>query len=91
MIEKKFINKTMELSDLKSDRARKIITELNDLIKSLKDKELKISSWFGKFSSQRVPMTTHLEHCFKRSSRTMLFLHCSAQQSTVLPLLGGFL
>lgn len=49
MPEKKIINKTMELSDLKSDKARKIITELNDLIKTLKDKELKISSWYGCF------------------------------------------
>jgi 2-polyprenyl-3-methyl-5-hydroxy-6-metoxy-1,4-benzoquinol methylase len=49
MVEKRIINKTMELSDLKSTRAKKIITELNDLIKTLKEKELKISSWYGRF------------------------------------------
>ena len=45
----KIINKTMQRSDLKSDRAGKIIAELNDLIKALQDKELKISSWYGIF------------------------------------------
>lgn len=49
MVETKIINKTMELSDLKSERARNIITELNELIKALKDKKLKISSWWGCF------------------------------------------
>lgn len=39
----------MDLSDLKSAKAREIITELKKLIKSLKDKELKISSWYGRF------------------------------------------
>jgi hypothetical protein len=49
MFEKRIINKTMELSDLKFAKAREIITELNDLIRVLKDKELKISSWYGSF------------------------------------------
>jgi 2-polyprenyl-3-methyl-5-hydroxy-6-metoxy-1,4-benzoquinol methylase len=45
----KVINKTMEPSDLESDRAREIIAELNDLIIELKRKNLKISSWYGNF------------------------------------------
>lgn len=43
------INKTMELSDLESDRAGNIIVELNDLIRELKKNNLKISSWYGNF------------------------------------------
>lgn len=49
MPEEKIINKTMELSDLKSDRSREITAELGDLIKNLKDRGLKISSWYGRF------------------------------------------
>jgi 2-polyprenyl-3-methyl-5-hydroxy-6-metoxy-1,4-benzoquinol methylase len=49
MAEETIINKTMELSDLESDGARKIIAELNDLITDLKNRELKISSWHGSF------------------------------------------
>ncbi len=45
----KTINKTMELADLKSDRAREIIVELGDLIRKLRDKGLRISSWYGLF------------------------------------------
>lgn len=43
------INKTMELSDLKSDRSREIVVELGDLIQKLRDKGLSISSWYGCF------------------------------------------
>ena len=39
----------MERSDLESDQARAIIAELDDLITYLHRKELKISSWYGKF------------------------------------------
>jgi 2-polyprenyl-3-methyl-5-hydroxy-6-metoxy-1,4-benzoquinol methylase len=49
MINERIINKTMDLSDLESDRARSIIMELNDLISDFKKKGLKISSWYGKF------------------------------------------
>lgn len=49
MVNKGIINKTMELSDLESDRARNIIMELNDLIGDLKKNNLKISSWYGNF------------------------------------------
>jgi hypothetical protein len=41
------INKTMELSDLTSDRAREIIVELGALIQELRNKDLGISSWYG--------------------------------------------
>lgn len=49
------INKTMELSDLDSDKSIKIIEELNNLVKGLYNKGLKISSWQGRFdlSGQR--------------------------------------
>jgi len=39
----------MAIDDLKSDAARIIIQELNELILKLKDKDLKISSWYGCF------------------------------------------
>lgn len=47
MASEKTINKTMELSDLDSEGAKKIVAELNDLIIDLKKKQLKISSWYG--------------------------------------------
>jgi len=43
------INKTMELSDLDSAGSRDIIVELGDLIKKLRNKGLRISSWYGRF------------------------------------------
>jgi hypothetical protein len=49
MSKEKTINKTMELSDLESNRSREIIAELGDLIKNLKERGLKISSWYGLF------------------------------------------
>lgn len=49
MIEDTIINRTMEPSDLKPAEAGEIIRELNDLIEVLKNKELKISSWYGSF------------------------------------------
>src|ERR1043166_4589492 len=49
MAPERTINKTMERSDLESDQARAIIAELDDLITYLHRKELKISSWYGKF------------------------------------------
>lgn len=39
----------MELSDLRSARAKEVIRETNETIEVLKDKELKISSWYGNF------------------------------------------
>jgi len=45
----KIINKTMEVSDLESDRSREIIVELGELIQELRDKGLSISSWYGCF------------------------------------------
>jgi protein-L-isoaspartate O-methyltransferase len=45
----RIINKTMELSDLKSDKAKEIIIELGELIQKLRDKGLRISSWYGRF------------------------------------------
>lgn len=43
------INKTMDLNDLKSPEALKVVDELNSLIQDLKRNELKISSWYGRF------------------------------------------
>ena len=45
----RIINKTMELSDLKSDKAKEIIVELGELIQKLRNKGLNISSWYGRF------------------------------------------
>jgi len=45
----RIINKTMELSDLSSETAKRIISELNELVLSLRKKGLKISSWYGSF------------------------------------------
>jgi len=39
----------MDIDDLKSDAAKIIIQELNELILKIKDKNLKISSWYGCF------------------------------------------
>jgi len=50
MIESNVINKTMDVEDLKSEDAQKILTELNTLINKLKEQELKISSWYGNFN-----------------------------------------
>jgi len=43
------INKTMDFDDLKSYRARQIVNDLNGLIKQLKERDLKLSSWYGAF------------------------------------------
>jgi len=51
----KIINKTIDLEDLKSKEAVAIINELNSLIKEVKPRNLKISSWFGKFDSSGDP------------------------------------
>lgn len=45
----KIINKTMDLEDLESYKALIIIEELNNLVKMLRTKNLKISSWYGIF------------------------------------------
>lgn len=43
------INKTMDSDDLMTLEAKEIINELNELILNVKNKGLKISSWFGMF------------------------------------------
>ncbi len=43
------INKTMDVEDLSSEQALVIVGELNSLIEKLKAKNLKISSWYGRF------------------------------------------
>src|SRR3990172_11590884 len=48
MYKNKIINKTMDLEDLKSEEAEAIIENLNNLIKQLREKGLKTSSWYGK-------------------------------------------
>lgn len=47
--ENKVINKTMDFNDLFSAKAKEVIRELNQLIVAMKDRKLKISSWFGGF------------------------------------------
>jgi len=44
-----YINKTMDREDLSNASAKKIIDELNSLIIRLKNENLKISSWYGRF------------------------------------------
>ena len=39
----------MEIFDLRTNFAKKTISEQNDLILTLKKRELKISSWYGAF------------------------------------------
>jgi len=51
----KIINKTMDFDDLKSDEALAIVNELNNLIKKLRAKNLKISSWYGRFDLTGEP------------------------------------
>ena len=43
------INKTMERSDLESEKAITIIAELNNLVRYLKRVNLRTSSWYGSF------------------------------------------
>lgn len=44
------INKTMDLEDIKTGEALALVDELNSLIKKLRSKNLKISSWYGRFN-----------------------------------------
>lgn len=55
MNQKGIINKTMDIDNLKSDEALKIIDELNSLIEMLKRKKMKISSWYGNFNLNGNP------------------------------------
>jgi Methyltransferase domain len=43
------INKTMDLNDLKSEKGKTVVKELNELITNLRDRNLRISSWYGVF------------------------------------------
>lgn len=52
------INKTMDSEDLKSEAAQAVIGELDDLIDDLRDKGLRISSWYGMFDLERTPIPT---------------------------------
>lgn len=45
----RIINKTMDAEDLKTPEASKVVDELNDVVKMVKSKKLKISSWYGQF------------------------------------------
>lgn len=49
MDKQSLINKTMDLDDLRSDEALKIIDELNSFIEELRAKNVRTSSWYGKF------------------------------------------
>lgn len=55
MYKGRIINKTMDLDDMHSAEAIVIIKELNELIKSLRDRNLKISSWYGSFNLNSYP------------------------------------
>ncbi|MCR4322395.1 MAG: methyltransferase domain-containing protein [Candidatus Brocadiaceae bacterium] len=51
MNEQKIMNKTMDLEDINgSDEALAVVDELNSLIKQIKARNLKISSWYGVFN-----------------------------------------
>lgn len=43
------INKTMDVEDLRSEEAHRIVDELDKLIRKLNERNLKISSWYGAF------------------------------------------
>jgi 2-polyprenyl-3-methyl-5-hydroxy-6-metoxy-1,4-benzoquinol methylase len=58
MDKQKIINKTMDLEDLQSDKALAKVDELNSLIKNLRAKNLKISSWYGRFDLTGDPNST---------------------------------
>jgi 2-polyprenyl-3-methyl-5-hydroxy-6-metoxy-1,4-benzoquinol methylase len=49
------INKTMDIRDLNSAAALKIIDEINNVIREVKNKNLRISSWYGKFDLDIEP------------------------------------
>lgn len=54
------INKTMERADLDSPRAREVIEELNALIVDLRARDLKISSWYGRFDLSGDPRSNEV-------------------------------
>jgi 2-polyprenyl-3-methyl-5-hydroxy-6-metoxy-1,4-benzoquinol methylase len=54
------INKTMDRADLDSPRAREIIDELNALIVDLRRRDLKISSWYGRFDLSGDPSSNEV-------------------------------
>lgn len=49
------INKSMDFDDLPTDEARDVTDELNGLIRKLRAKNLKISSWYGAFDLSGNP------------------------------------
>jgi len=58
MVNHNLINKTLDFDDLQTEEAKKIIGELDELVALIKERDLKISSWYGKFnlrSSHRSP------------------------------------
>ncbi len=57
------INKTMDLDDLRSDRARRIVDELNSLVRELRARDLRTSSWYGRFHLSGKP------HSWERVNR----------------------
>ncbi len=52
------INKTMDRDDLASPDASAIVAELNALIKELRSRSLRISSWFGQFDLSGDPLSS---------------------------------
>jgi len=56
MSNNKILNKTMRREDLDSPEASEIIDDLNNLIKELRQKDVKISTWYGSFDLVDEPL-----------------------------------
>jgi SAM-dependent methyltransferase len=49
------INKTMDRRDLETERGREIVTELNQLVRRMREEQLPVSSWYGEFDLDDDP------------------------------------
>lgn len=56
MQEKQIINKTMDREDLSSPEAKAVMQELNALILDIRNRGLKVSSWYGSFDLEDEPL-----------------------------------
>ena len=50
----------MDFEDLKSEKALRVISELNSLVKDMKRRNLKISAWFGSFDLSDAPNSINI-------------------------------
>ena len=62
MNERGIINKTMDLEDLRSNAALAVLDELNSLIVDLRQRRLRVSSWFGVFDLSKSPIPMEQVH-----------------------------